>query len=194
MFSVKKILLKRAAFAGLVLVFLAAAVFTGCKSDSEPTLRDKLNGVWKAEDSFTSKGYTEYIINGDTLIYDDGNEGLSPYGNYSFVGKIKYVAALTGEASGVIIVQYTTPPDDPNFSDGFNAVYFKGNVSAKHLQFANAYTADEPYPAPPSDVETLQEAINCFTGAGYADTYIFDPENEYFTGSYFVGTEYYLTN
>ena len=189
-----KVPVKKAGLLVLTLV-LSAAVLGGCKHepDEDPfqgtidlDLFGKLAGEWKADDIYTSLGRTIYTIDEGTLEYDDG-EG--EYSFMSFSGAIKHVVGLEGEASGVIIVQYTTPPlSGYQYLNGYNAVYFKGDPDTGLLYFANAYTTAD-YTIP-SDTATLQQAVNRFTGNNYADKYINDPEGAYFTGEYFIGEQY----
>ena len=166
---------KKIGLSVLALVLLAMALGS-CKQEAdEPTLLDKLKGEWVAEDNWTDKGYTKYTINMDTLSYDDGNEEGSGFPGYemSFTAKIKYTSKLTGEADGIIIVQYTDPPKGeftkPNYNDGFIGIYFKGDVDKNELKFSCAIDT-ATYAA--ADVETLDSAKNLFTGADYNENYI----------------------
>ena len=154
--SFKKPLLKKAAFAAFVLLFLTT-VLTGCDSNggSGPPLRDRLVGVWGTQ-------FDKFIITQDTLNY---------VGYTSFAGYIHRVIELRGEeASGVIIIQYSEPPSSNNFPNGFTAIYIRGNPDSNNLHISIAFSVDDW--ETPVDVETLQEAIDIFTGAGFFDSFI----------------------
>ena len=128
LFGREKFVVKKAAFAGLVLVFLLSAL-TGCNSDSEPTLHDRLIGVW-AEPQWND----EYVIGEATLSYTCSFPG----GDFCmcFSGTIRRVVGLDGQAanqvvSGVIIFQYA--PGD------YRALYFSGYADGNELRFATAW-------------------------------------------------------
>ena len=156
--SFKNPLLKKAAFAGFVLLFLTT-VLTGCDSNGGggPPLRDRLVGVWETQ-------FDEFIITRDTLTWSDGESTF-------LAGYIQRVIGLRGEeASGVIIIQYSEPPSSYNYPDGFAAIYIRGDTGSNSLQISTAFTVTDWQI--PVDVETLQEAIDIFTGPGFFNSFI----------------------
>jgi hypothetical protein len=123
-----------------------------------------LTGAW-----LTAYG-DGHTITGTTVAYDDGGS----YGG-SYTGTVKYVTTFAtgeGETSGLIIVQYDSPPTatTPNFEAGYYAIYYKGDPATEPLKFANAYKVSSY--TDPIDTETLAEAFTAFTGTGYYNAFI----------------------
>jgi len=129
-FGRKKTLVKRAAFTGLVLVFLAG-LLAGCdnNSGSGTSLHGRLIGVW-VDPGFAD----EYTIDRTTLSYTCS----SPGGAFCmcFSSPIRRVIGLEGEAasqlvSGVIIFQYA--------AGDYRALYFSGDAAGDSLRLSTAW-------------------------------------------------------
>jgi hypothetical protein len=131
-----------------------------------------IEGTWKYEYSYTSggtvwSGYEQYVITGTTLSYtywDETNE--DDYG-LSFSGDISALNYNEGNASGVIIVQYTSPPEGDT-PDYYNAVYFN-ELTANTVFLANAVDLNNNSAS--SEVEELEDAEDNFTWAN-ASNYV----------------------
>jgi hypothetical protein len=125
---------------------MGALLFSGCKNEDD----DPGGSVSALIGEWTS-GSDSYSIKGTTLNYT-GYEG------YSFESRIRYVYNFTG-ASGVVIVEYTTPPTAYTPLGNFQGVYYK-ELAGDTVKLGNAYTAAD-YTIP-VEVETLAEAKEKF--------------------------------
>jgi hypothetical protein len=150
--------LKKYLVSALCLV-LGALAFAGCDWDSddphnnEGTLPASFIGEWHSR-------YDGYTITAATLAYDDGSNGVW---GFSFASTIVYVSNFNS-TSGVIIVQYTSPP--PAGSTGnFQGIYYQ-ILSANEVRFANAYDPEGTTEAP-----DLAAAVAKFTQSN-AETFV----------------------
>jgi hypothetical protein len=154
--------LKRALLA--ILVFgLLAAFLAGCKIIGEldinipGTLPDGLVGEWFAVDE--GYGSDGFIITKTgstiTLEYDGGG----PYG-LDYTGTIRFVSNYDTK-SGVIIIEYETPPDY-GYESGkeFHAIYYLDFKPETSVELNNTANSSEPYNA---DTATLIEAVSKFS-------------------------------
>ena len=171
MFFLKKSL-KRAAFAGLVLVLLAA-VFAGCDSNIadddiniQGTLPAVFHGTWEYIPSGSDVVAESYIIDENTLRYISHDEDYSAFDS-DYTAAIRFVSNYSSN-SGVIIVEYTSGniwgfPYDEDYP--FTATYYR-NLGGNTVQLANAYDASGL-----TETATLDEAIAKFTRSKM-DTYV----------------------
>jgi hypothetical protein len=94
---------------------------------------------------------TLWDIKADTIEYDDGFGG--EFGG--FTGLIRYASDFN-EKSGVLIVEYTTPPID--VTTGWTGVYYR-EYKGNSIQIADAYDSDYNHVV----TETLDEAKETFS-------------------------------
>jgi hypothetical protein len=162
--SGKECLMLKKGLGLLFAVFIAAGLlFTGCPqpTDDEHDPLDDLIGNWRSE-------YDGYNITSTTVTYDDGGYG------YDWAGIIEYVKDFkeSGEegTSGLVIIRYTGTGSSlsPNYQNGYQGFYYKGDPDEGSLQFANA--TPKNYSA--VDTETLADAKKAFTGTGYYSSFI----------------------
>jgi hypothetical protein len=115
---------------------LGAGLFTGCDTGTTPPLEvpgtiTPFLGTWFS-------GSDGYEISNTTLFYDDGSNGV--YG-MSFAGNIRQVSKF-GDASGVIIVEYTSAPTAAysNYTPApnFIGIYYR-ILAPDMIKLANSY-------------------------------------------------------
>jgi hypothetical protein len=144
----RSLLIKKAfGMAGVAALFIAALFLAGCSNavgyDAEETVSSRsvltvpsIYGTWRYAYNYTSggvqhTGYEEYEITGSGgtggLSYTFDYNGADDYG-LSFAAEIVDIIYNIGDASGVIIIRYTSPPDDGT-DTYYNAVYFN-NLTA----------------------------------------------------------------
>jgi hypothetical protein len=137
---------RRALSLFLSLCFVMGAVlFSGCSTGNDgPGL---LEGTWTDPDSHDS-----YIINTQTLTYDDGGD----WGVYDMdmSGEIARHSNFSASA-GIIYVKYTAPE---SLSGKYIALYWKELTESK-VELSIAINADYSNPA----VDSLDAAIEKFT-------------------------------
>ena len=143
---------------------ISLAVLIGCTTDLEDiddtnypgTMPLLLVGEW----GYPSEGYviTEETLNYNSSgSYEDG-DGITQYYDYSFAGDICFVSNFDSK-SGVIIIEYTSPPPDPDPTRPFTAVYYR-NLTGNSVQLANVVNLGDYSSA---DTETREKAISKFT-------------------------------
>ncbi|MDR2362901.1 MAG: hypothetical protein LBD65_00590 [Spirochaetaceae bacterium] len=116
-------------FFALCLV-MGSALFSSCDWWSGGEDHFSLIGTWRSD-------YDGYEITGTTMTYIDN----SGYG-YGFTGTIREFVEFTG-ASGVILVEYTTPPTAYTPPGNFQGVYYK-DLTANSVKLGNAYNVANP--------------------------------------------------
>jgi hypothetical protein len=170
----KSLFIKKAfGMAGAAAFIIAALFLAGCSTgvgydvDEAASGRAVLSvmdvpsiyGTWRDEyENPYSSGYEEFEITGSTLTY---TFSATPGGDYglSYVADIAEIVYSDeiNYTSGVIIIEYTTPPAD-NEAYTFNAVYFDG-LTEDTVVLANAVTLPSYLP---SAVATLTAAEDKF--------------------------------
>jgi len=157
-----KILLKKALLICLALSLLWAA-FAGCDTGTvgeddgniPGTLPAGLAGTWEDFDSFT----IDTTATPATLEYNDGGYGFGYKGNIVFVSNYD-------SGSGIIIVQYTTPPTEGYINGrNYHGVYYR-ELTSDTVKLANTTNLSDY-----SSVDTVAsgDAINKFTKGKMGD-------------------------
>jgi hypothetical protein len=147
---------KKVSFLVLALCLLVGAqVFMGCDptggDDPPPAVVGNISpfiGYW---DSGAGDGF---IITNTTLEYYG-------YSSTSYTSKVKYVINFD-DTSGVIIVEYTTPPVGYSYTptDNFFGIYYRERTAGS-IKLANAYTVANA--STPVETATLAQALTKFT-------------------------------
>ncbi|MFP3089489.1 hypothetical protein LQZ21_04090 [Treponema sp. TIM-1] len=129
----------------LLCLVMGSVLFSSCDwSGGDSGGGGTLTGTW-------SSGSDGYEITSTTLTY------ISDYG-YGFIGNIRDRIEFS-PTSGVIIVEYTTPPTAYNPPGKFQGVYYK-DLTANSVKLGSAYTvADYTVPV---EVTTLALAREKF--------------------------------
>jgi hypothetical protein len=191
-----KSLFKKKAFGlvGAVAFIIAALFLVGCNTgvgyDLDETRSDRgvlsvlddpsIYGTWRYTYDYDYKdqnevtqhasGYEEYVITAGTLKYTYVYDQDDTYDSTFTADIIDIVDS--DSTSGIIIIQYTTPPADGTV-EYYNAVYFQNlsgdNVPGDTVQLANAVNLSD-YSS--SEVEDEEEAYDNFTWENVED-YIF---------------------
>jgi hypothetical protein len=145
----------RNAFALFVVFCLSAALFTGCKSGSDPyydnhKLKTALIGTWEDEGEWGTDGY---VIKAKELSYFDS------FG-YDYKGTIEYVSNFSDYA-GVIIIKYTEVGSElaNNLIGKYIGVYYKDLKSNDSVGMGTAMNSDYTNPAK----NTMYDAAITFT-------------------------------
>ena len=155
----KKCLLKRAAFAGLVLI-VAALLCAGCKLDDEETENTGFIPVGEWSDGFG----TGYNITGISLDYYSPDFGPG-YPAQNLTGSIEKAVDFSGD-TGVLIIKITHVENMDHTDGKFTCVYYKEYTNS-HVYLAN--------PAGPSyeivETDSVSQALSLFT-SGNMDTHV----------------------
>ena len=144
--SVRKRFLAKSVLPFLALcLVMGSALFSSCDWSGDGGGQFSLIGTWDS-------GYDGYKITDTTMTYID------TFG-YGFTGTIRDIVEFTG-TSGVILVEYTTPPTAYTPPGNFQGVYYKA-LRANSVKLGSAYNvADYTIPVEVTSLPLARKKFN----------------------------------